>query len=254
MTAVVTGASAGFGREICRRLAADGHKIVAVARRLDRLMELQEEIGQAKVHGVALDVRDRGAVDRAFRELPSDFKDIDVLVNNAGLALGLDPPHKADPAHLETMVDTNIKGVLHVTQAVLPGMVERNRGIIIMMGSVAANWPYPGGGVYGGTKAFLKQFSLGLRADLHSTNIRVSVVEPGLVGGTEFSQVRFSGDMERVERIYDNTTPLNERDVAEAVGWICSLPPHVNINTIEMMPVAQGFGPLPVARRSAHEK
>jgi 3-hydroxy acid dehydrogenase/malonic semialdehyde reductase len=216
-------------------------------------MELQEEIGKAKVQGLALDVRDRGGVERAFRQLPSDFRDIDILVNNAGLALGLDPLQKANPVDLETMVDTNIKGVLHVTQAVLPGMVDRNRGTIIMMGSVAANWPYPGGGVYGGTKAFLKQFSLGLRADLHSTNIRVSVVEPGLVGGTEFSQIRFSGDMERVERLYENTTPLNERDVAEVVGWICGLPPHVNINAIEMMPLVQSFGALPVAR-GAHGK
>jgi len=252
MTAFVTGASAGFGRAICRRLVADGHKVIAVARRRDRLTELENEFGADAVHGIVLDVRNREDVDRAVLALPKSFSDIDILVNNAGLALGLDPPHKAPPRDLEIMVDTNIKGVLHVTQAVLPGMVERDRGTIIMMGSVAANWPYPGGGVYGGTKAFLKQFSLGLRADLHATSIRVSVIEPGLVGGTEFSGVRFGGDSERAGRLYENTTPLSEGDIAEAVGWICKLPQHVNINTIEMMPVVQSFGPLPVARGEKH--
>lgn len=170
------------------------------------------------------------------------------MVNNAGLALGLEPAHKANIDDWDTMIDTNAKGLVNMTRAILPDMVERNVGHIINIGSTAANWPYAGGNVYGATKAFVKQFSLGLRADLHGTRVRVSDIEPGLVGGTEFSNVRFKGDNERVGKTYENANALSAVDIAEAVYWVATLPAHVNINTIEMMPVSQSFAPLSVHR------
>jgi 3-hydroxy acid dehydrogenase/malonic semialdehyde reductase len=248
--ALVTGATAGFGGIITRRFAKSGYRVVALGRRKDRLRELEDELGTDRVHTVSVDLRDSLGVDRALKRLPIGFREVGVLVNNAGLALGLDPAQNAAPSDWDTMVDTNIKGVLNVTRAILPGMVERDKGSIIMIGSTAASWPYPGGNVYGATKAFVKQFSLGLRADLLGTRVRVSVIEPGLVGGTEFSLVRFSGNKDLADKPYANTVPLTPDDIAEAVSWICSLPEHVNINTLEMMPVSQSFGPLLVSRSS----
>jgi 3-hydroxy acid dehydrogenase/malonic semialdehyde reductase len=180
--------------------------------------------------------------------LPAELSAIDILVNNAGLALGLEPAQRTDPDQWEQMVDTNVKGVMYVTRAVLPGMVERRRGHVINLGSIAGTYAYPGGNVYGATKAFVRQFSLGLRADLFGTPIRVTSVEPGLVGGTEFSAVRFGGDATKASKIYDGADALTPEDVAEAVHWVASLPARVNINAIEMMPVTQSFGPLPVHR------
>ena len=248
MRVLVTGATAGFGAATVRRFAEGGHRIVATGRRSDRLAALVKEFGPNLIHAAVLDVRDRDAAHAAIASLPADFADLDVLVNNAGLALGLDPAQSADLDAWDEMVDTNIKGLMYVTRAVLPGMVARNRGLIINLGSIAATYPYPGGNVYGATKAFVRQFSLNLRADLLGTRVRVSDVEPGLVGGTEFSSVRFRGDTGRVAKLYEGADALTPEDIAETIHWIATLPPRVNVNAIELMPVTQAFGALPVHR------
>ena len=246
-TVLVTGASAGFGAAIVRRFAADGARVIATARRLDRLTALADEV-DGDVLPVVLDVQDRAVVEAAITDLPAEYAEIDVLVNNAGLARGLDPAHKADSDDWKVMIDTNCSGLAYCTNAVLPGMVERRRGHIINLGSIAGTYPYPGGNVYGATKAFVHQFSLNLRADLPGTGVRVTCVEPGLVGGTEFSTVRFAGDQDAADRVYAGTEPLTPEDVAEAVIWAARQPPHVNVNTIELMPVVQSFGALPLVR------
>lgn len=247
MNIFVTGATAGFGEAITRKFIKNGYTVIAAGRRLSRLEALKDELGDALTI-VQLDVRNRAAIQLALESLPTEKRHIDVLVNNAGLALGLEPAHKANVDDWDTMIDTNAKGLVNMTRAILPNMVERNVGHIINIGSTAANWPYAGGNVYGATKAFVKQFSLGLRADLHGTKVRVSDIEPGLVGGTEFSNVRFKGDEGRVEKTYENANALSADDIAEAVYWVATLPAHVNINTIEMMPVSQSFAPLSVYR------
>jgi 3-hydroxy acid dehydrogenase / malonic semialdehyde reductase len=248
MIIFVTGATAGFGAAIARRFAREGHHIVATGRRRDRLETLADELGRDRVLPLVFDVRDQEAVETAFKTLPAAFVDIDVLVNNAGLALGLDPAYQARLDDWEVMVDTNVKGLMYATRAVLPGMVARNRGHIVNLGSTAAIYPYPGGNVYGATKAFVRQFSLNLRADLLGTRIRVTDVEPGLVGGTEFSTMRFHGDSGRADKLYAGADALTPDDIAETVYWVTTLPSRVNINAIEMMPVTQAFGPLPVHR------
>lgn len=247
MIIFVTGATSGFGEAIARRFIREGHQVIAAGRRLERLEELQDELGQA-LHIVRLDVRNRAAIQQAIEALPAELRQIDVLVNNAGLALGLEPAHKANVDDWETMIDTNNKGLVYMTRAVLPGMVERNRGHIINIGSTAGNWPYAGGNVYGATKAFVRQFSLNLRTDLNGTAVRVTNVEPGLVGGTEFSNVRFKGDDAKAGKTYENTNALTPEDVTEAVWWVATLPKHVNINTLEMMPVSQTYAGLSVHR------
>jgi 3-hydroxy acid dehydrogenase / malonic semialdehyde reductase len=248
-TILVTGASAGFGAAIVRRFAAKGDRVVATARRLDKLEALAKELGAA-ILPLALDVQDRDAVERAVADLPPAFAMIDCVVNNAGLALGLEPAQRADLANWDRMIDTNCKGLVYVTRAVLPGMVERGRGHIVNIGSTAGSYPYPGGNVYGATKAFVHQFSLNLRADLHGTGVRVTCVEPGLCGGTEFSEVRFGGDKAKAAAIYAGLQPLTAEDIAEAVDWATSQPNHFNVNTIELMPVAQSFAPLQIHRRT----
>ena len=247
MIVFITGATAGFGAALARRFVREGHRVVATGRRNDRLQALRDELGD-KLLPVALDVRDGAAVDRAVAELPGAFAEVDVLVNNAGLALGLEPAQRADGAAWDEMVDTNVKGVLHCTRALLPGMVQRDRGHVVMLGSVAAEFPYPGGNVYGATKAFVHQLSLNLRADLLGTKVRVTCIEPGLCGGTEFSNVRFRGDSDKAAAVYTGTEPLLPEDIAETVHWVVSRPAHVNINVISMMPVCQAFGPLAVKR------
>jgi 3-hydroxy acid dehydrogenase/malonic semialdehyde reductase len=202
------------------------------------------------VLALPLDVRDRAAVASTLGALPPAWAEVDVLVNNAGLALGLEPAHRADLDQWETMVDTNAKGLMYVTRAILPGMVARDRGHVVNMGSVAALYPYPGGNVYGATKAFVKQFSLNLRADLFGTKVRVTDIEPGLVGGSEFSLVRFGGDAARAAGIYDGTDPLLPEDVAEAVFWVTMLPARMNINTLELMPVCQSFSRLAIDKKA----
>ncbi|ACT13091.1 MULTISPECIES: bifunctional NADP-dependent 3-hydroxy acid dehydrogenase/3-hydroxypropionate dehydrogenase YdfG [Pectobacterium] len=247
MIIFVTGATAGFGESITRKFISAGHKVIATGRRQERLDALKAELGDA-LYTVKLDVRDRQAIEQAVAALPAEWRAIDVLVNNAGLALGLEPAHKASVDDWENMIDTNNKGLVFMTRALLPAMVERNIGHVINIGSTAGNWPYAGGNVYGASKAFVQQFSLGLRADLSGTRIRVTNIEPGLVGGTEFSAVRFKGNDEKVSKTYDNTTPLTAEDVSEAVFWVATLPAHVNINTLEMMPVSQSFAGLSVHR------
>ena len=248
MTVFVTGASSGFGAAITKKFIAEGNRVVAAGRRHERLKALAGELATDWLHPLVLDVRDRSAVDAAVKSFPSEFADIDIVVNNAGLALGLEPAQKADIEAWEQMVDTNVKGLMYVTRAVLPGMVARNRGHIVNIGSTAASYPYPGGNVYGATKAFVRQFSLNLRADLLGTKVRVTDVEPGLVGGTEFSVVRFGGDRDRATKIYDQADALTPEDVAETVYWVTTLPARMNINTIELMPVTQAFGPLAIHR------
>ena len=246
-TALVTGATAGFGAAIARRLVGAGHRVIVTGRRADRLAALAAELGDA-VLPVTLDVTDGAAVAALPHSLPDEWREVDVLVNNAGLALGLDPAFKADLAQWDTMVATNITGLMHMTHALLPGMVARNRGHVVNIGSVAGSYPYPGGHVYGGSKAFVKQFSLDVKADLVGTNVRVTNIEPGLCGGTEFSTVRFGGDAEKAAGVYKGTEPLTADDIAEAVVWVVGLPKHVNINRIEMMPTCQAAGPFAVKR------
>ncbi|WP_037312941.1 SDR family oxidoreductase [Amycolatopsis orientalis] len=248
-TVFVTGASAGFGVEIVRRFAADGAKVVAAARSKDRLAKLADELGE-NVLPYELDVRDADAVAALPGTLPAEFADVDLLVNNAGLAKGLEPAHRAKLDDWDQMIDTNITGLVHLTRALLPGMVERGRGHVINIGSIAGTYPYPGGNTYGATKAFVHQFSLNLRADLHGTGVRVTNVEPGMVGGTEFSVVRFEGDQSKADDVYKGTTPLTAADVAESVFWAASQPEHVNINVIELMPVVQSFSALRIHRES----
>lgn len=247
MIILVTGATAGFGEAITRRFVAQGHRVIATGRRQERLEQLHTELGDA-VYPCVLDVTERAQVEGLLASLPPEWQAIDVLVNNAGLALGLEPAHKASADDWETMIDTNAKGLVLMTRAILPGMVERNCGHIINLGSTAGRWPYAGGNVYGATKAFVRQFSLGLRADLFGTAVRVTDIEPGLVGGTEFSSVRFKGDEGKVHTTYDQANPLMPNDIAEAVFWTATLPAHVNINMIEMMPVSQSFAGLNVHR------
>ncbi|MCC5857781.1 MAG: SDR family oxidoreductase [Ectothiorhodospiraceae bacterium] len=242
--AVITGGTAGFGAATTRRFVREGWKVVITGRREQRLEELQQELGGPDVvHTVTLDMRDRAAVERSLGSLPAGFRDVDLLVNNAGLALGIEPAWACDMDDWETMVDTNIKGVLYATRTLLPGMVERNRGHVINLGSVAGSHPYPGGNVYMGTKAFVKQFSMGLRADLFGKPIRVTNVEPGL-SESEFSVVRFRGDKDKADSLYEGKNPLTPDDIAECIHWAASLPPHVNINRIEVMPVSQSFAGL----------
>jgi 3-hydroxy acid dehydrogenase/malonic semialdehyde reductase len=243
----VTGATAGFGAAIARRFAVAGSRVIAAGRRRQRLDPLRTEFGE-RIHAVELDVRDRHAVSAAVAALPSEFAEIDVLVNNAGLAVGLEPAWAADLDDWDAMVDTNVKGLMYVTRAVLPGMVARRRGTVINIGSTAGAFPYPGGNVYGGTKAFVHQFGLNLRADLLGTNVRVTDVAPGMSGGTEFSSVRFHGDDEKAASVYAGTKPLGPEDIAETVFWVASQPDHVNVNSIQLMPVSQAFGPLAVSR------
>jgi 3-hydroxy acid dehydrogenase / malonic semialdehyde reductase len=246
MTVFVTGASSGFGAAVARRFTADGTRVMVSARRTDRLADLAAELGSA-VHAIELDVTDPEAITRAVADLPDEFADIDVLVNNAGLALGLEPAQRADLEDWDRMIDTNCKGLVHVTRAVLPGMVERGRGHVVNLGSVAGTYPYPGGNAYGATKAFVHQFSLNLRSDLHGTGIRVTSIEPGMAD-TEFSTVRFSGDETKADAVYEGMRPLTADDVADTIHWAATRPAHVNINVIELMPTAQSFAAFQVAR------
>ena len=247
MLVLVTGASAGFGEATCRLLVQKGHKVIGAARRLERLQALQQELGDAFLP-ISMDVSDLSGIDSALQNLPVEWQNIDVLVNNAGLALGLEPADKADFADWLTMINTNIIGLTYLTRQVLPGMDARGRGHVINLGSVAGTYPYPGGNVYGATKAYVKQFSLNLRADLVGKPIRVTNVEPGLCGGTEFSNVRFKGDDDKAAKVYEKVQYLTAEDIANTIVWVAEQPAHMNVNSIEIMPVAQAVSPVTVAR------
>ncbi len=247
-TVLITGASSGFGAASARRFAAAGDRLVLAARRQDRLTELVASLPTPDaVHIVTLDVRDRDAVFALPDTLPPAFRDISVLVNNAGLARGLEGVDAVDVGDWEVMVDTNVKGLMYMTRAFLPGMVERGGGHVVNIGSVAASWPYPGGNVYGGTKAFVQQFSRNMRTDLLGKNIRVSNIEPGMCE-TEFSVVRFGGDESRASQVYEGMTPLSAADIAEIVFWVTALPAHINVNQLEVMPTEQAWSPFAVHR------
>ena len=247
MAILITGASAGFGEAMCRAFTATGFNVVGAARRMEKLQALAEELG-GSFYPLQMDVADTSSVPAVLQSLPEGFKEIDCLINNAGLALGLDSADKADFADWQTMIQTNIVGLTFLTRQILPQMVERKSGYIINIGSIAGNYPYPGGNVYGATKAFVRQFSLNLRADLAGTGIRVTDIEPGLCGGTEFSNVRFKGDDERAAGVYENIRFIRPEDIADTALWLYRRPAHMNVNTIEIMPVAQSFGALPVIR------
>lgn len=242
LTVFITGATSGFGAATAKRFAEAGAKVILTGRRKERLDELQNEIGDL-AHAARLDVQDKAAIDSMISGLPDGFRDINVLVNNAGLALGLEPAQAAKMEDWETMVQTNINGLLYCTRALLPLMCERDEGHVINLGSVAGSYPYPGGNVYGATKAFVAQFSLNLRADLLGHNVRVTSVEPGMAE-TEFSEVRFKGDSEKAAGVYANIQPMTPDDIAESIFWVATLPRHVNINRIELMPTMQAFNPF----------
>ena len=248
-TVFITGASSGFGAACARQFAAAGDRLVLTARREAALTALWDELATlTDVHAAPLDVRRRQEVERVIAELPEGFREVDILVNNAGLALGLEPAHEANLDDWEAMIDTNIKGVVYCTRLLLPGMVARNRGHIVNIGSTAGAWPYPGGNVYGGTKAFVEQFSRNLRADLLGTRVRVTCLTPGMAE-TEFSLVRFKGDESRAAGVYAGTEKLTADDVAGIVTWVTGLPPHVNVNTLEVMCIDQSWGHLAVHRQ-----
>lgn len=245
-TVLVTGATSGFGAAFCRRFHGAGARIVATGRRTDRLAALKAELGE-RCHTIAVDVTDRAAMLAAIAALPKPFDEIDVCIANAGLALGMEPAHEASLDDWDRMVATNINGMLYTVRAVLPGMVARDRGHIVLLGSVAGDYAYPGGNTYGGTKAFVKQFALNLRADLLGAHVRVTNIEPGMAE-TEFSLVRFKGDDGKADKVYENIESMTADEIAECVMFACTMPAHFNLNRMQMMPVMQSFGPSAIKR------
>ena len=248
MNVLITGASAGFGQALAEKLVAQGHRVIGCARRLEKLNAIGDHLGELFLP-VMMDVSDTKAIAKTLADLPADFREIDVLVNNAGLALGTEPAQNADLSDWMQMVDTNIKGLMAVTHAVLPAMTARDSGYIINVGSIAGSWPYFGGNVYGATKAFVKQFSLNLRADLVGTQIRVTNLEPGNVAGTEFSNVRYHGDGDKAAKVYDGFKTMTGEDIGDILLWLIESPAHINVNRLEVMPVAQTFNGLTIAKK-----
>jgi NADP-dependent 3-hydroxy acid dehydrogenase YdfG len=245
-TVFITGASSGFGEATARRFSAEGHRLVLCGRRLDRLNALAQNLG-TEIKILSFDIQDREATEKAIASLSGDFAKIDILVNNAGLALGLEPAYQTNLDEWQTMINTNINGLVVTTRAILPGMVERKKGHIINLGSVAGHYPYPGGSVYGATKAFVDQFTQNLRADLIDKAVRVTNIMPGMCE-TEFSVTRFKGDKSKADNVYRGMTPLSADNIAECIVWVATLPEHVNINRLEVMPVAQANGGFAVYR------
>lgn len=245
MIVFITGATAGFGEAFTRRFIAAGHTVIGTGRRAEKLEALHNEFGE-QFYPLAFDVCDATVVSSAISSLPKSLQKIDILINNAGLALGINPAQTADLTDWQTMINTNVTGTVNVTHAILPLMIAQQSGLIINLGSTAGNWPYFGGNVYGASKAFIKQFSQNLRVDLHGTGIRVTNIEPGLVGGTEFSNVRFKGDDAKAAQMYKDKAPLMAEDIAETVFWVASCPAHMNINSIELMPTTQSPAGLQV--------
>ncbi|MDL2285863.1 SDR family oxidoreductase [Desulfococcaceae bacterium OttesenSCG-928-F15] len=243
----ITGASSGFGEACARWYGERGYSLILAARRMERLEKLAGELS-VPTHVIPMDVRDKKAVFQAVEELPESFLDVEILINNAGLALGLAPSQDADLDDWETMVDTNIKGLLFLTRALLPQMMKRPSAHIVNLGSVAGSWPYPGGNVYGATKSFVEQFSRNLRCDLLGSGVRVTNIAPGLAE-TEFSLVRFKGEKDKADAAYTGMKPLTAEDIAEIIGWVTLLPAHVNINHLEVMPVQQAWNFFAVDRK-----
>ncbi|MES2208068.1 MAG: SDR family NAD(P)-dependent oxidoreductase [Pseudomonadota bacterium] len=247
--ALITGASSGFGQAIAQRLAQSGYKLILLARRLDRLEALAKAVAPYTVcHVITADLRNHGALKQALSTLPAHFQNIDVLVNNAGLALGLETAQKADWQDWAQMIDTNCTALAYITHLVLPGMVERNGGHIVNIGSTAGRYAYKGANVYGASKAFVEQFSQNLKSDLIGTAVRITHIAPGLAGGSEFSLVRFKGDEEKAKEVYAGTVPLEPDTIADAVNWAINQPPHVNVTHIELMPVCQALAGYTVHR------
>ena len=247
LTAFVTGATSGIGEAVCRRFVAAGAKVIATGRRAERLAALKAELGDA-CHTHAVDVRDRASLEAALAALPEAFARVNVVVANAGHGVGMVAVQDADAAEMQSMVDTNVSGLINTVHALLPGMVARDEGHVVIVGSIAGDYPYPGGAVYGGSKAFAKQFALGLRADLLGANVRVTNIEPGMTE-TEFMLVRYGGDEAKRAAIYDGLEPMTPDDIAETIFWSCTLPRHLNINRMQMQPVMQAFGPIAARRR-----
>jgi serine 3-dehydrogenase len=245
-TILITGATAGIGAAAARRFAGEGWRVVATGRRRERLDALVAELGADKIHPVVLDIRDEAAVAAAVEGLPEDFRAVDVLLNNAGLALGTAPAQEGEVSEWRTVIETNVIGLVAITRALLPVLIER-KGAILNLSSVAATYPYRGGNVYAGSKAFVRQFSLNLRSDLHGTGVRVTSIEPGMVE-TEFTIVRTGGDREASDQLYRGMKPMTAEDIADSLYWIATRPPHLNVNTIELMPVSQSFAGFQVAR------
>jgi len=248
-TVMITGATAGFGAAAVRRFANAGWRVVATGRRADRLQKLIDEFGKEKVFTLSFDMRKPDAIETALAGLPESFRNIDLLINNAGLALGTAPAQKASLEQWNQMIETNVTGLVTITHRLLPTLIAQ-KGAIINISSVAASYPYPGGNVYGGTKAFVTQFSLGLRSDLHGTGVRVTCIEPGMAE-TEFTLVRTSGNQAASDNLYKGANPMKAEDLAETLYWVATLPPHMNINRLELMPVSQSFGPFQVDRGAA---
>lgn len=245
-TVLVTGATAGFGAAAARLFVRNGWKAVVTGRRAERIDALVAELGPGNAHGAVFDIRDTAAMGAALDALPPAFGEIDLLINNAGLALGTAPAQKADLDQWRQMVDTNVTGLIAITHKLLPKLVART-GAIINISSIAASYPYVGGNVYGGTKAFVRQFSLGLRSDLHGTGVRVTSIEPGMAE-TEFTLVRTGGNRQASDTLYEGADPMTAEDIAETLFWVASLPPHININTLELMPVSQSWAGFQIAR------
>lgn len=247
-TILITGATAGFGAATVDRFIQAGWRVIATGRRAARLDALHQRHGGDRLHTAAFDIRDADAMQVALDAVPEPFRGIDVLVNNAGLALGTAPAQRADLAQWRQMIDTNVTALAHLTHALLPVLIER-RGAIINISSIAGSYPYPGGNVYGGTKAFVTQFSLGLRSDLHGTGVRVTSIEPGMAE-TEFTLVRTGGDHAASDALYSGANPMTAADIADTIHYVATLPPHLNINRLEIMPVSQSFAGFQVAREN----
>ena len=244
--ALITGATAGIGEAVARKFAENGWKLVLVARRIKKLEALANSL-QTMCHPIELDIRDRAKVKEKIASIPGEFSKIDILINNAGLALGMGSATESNLDDWDQMIDTNIKGLIYFARSVLPGMVSRDRGHIINVGSVAGSYPYPGGNVYGGTKAFVHQFSLNLRADLLGSQVKVSCIEPGATK-TEFLTVRFKGDAKKADAMLRDANPMSAADVAEVINFVVTAPSNVNINLLELMPVSQAFAPFAINR------
>jgi serine 3-dehydrogenase len=244
-TALITGATSGFGRAAAQRFVEAGWRVIATGRRADRLDALRAALGDA-VHAACFDMRDEAAMRAALHDLPERFAGIDLLVNNAGLAQGTRPAQDALLSDWKTMIDTNVTALVTLTHALLPTLIAR-KGAIINISSTAARYPYAGGNAYGGTKAFVSQFSLGLRSDLHGTGVRVAAIEPGMAE-TEFTVVRTHGDQAASDALYAGAQPMTAEDIADTIFWVANLPPHLNVNRLELMPASQSFAGFQVSR------